>query len=315
MKYSDFEKHLASELERAEAPVQMDSLLSALNLSDKPKRRPFGVFIIIPMFLLLGGLAYLALSGSFSSTNDQNSSQQYSDSQSGISNSTIQSYADQTRIQESDEVVAAMSTSSSDSEFNGKVNQNSRINNNQQKDNNQEKINQVGQQQESLSRSQINNRNNRNNSQKLSSELTSAVNNKTFKSRNQNSISTNTNVLKEGRGNLETARASSSLSPGFEAYAPSNRQSINAPEAASTNDNSSEISIRESNSLGNKLELDPLKNRRSLLTIDELENENDDLFSRMKINCPSFNQAHWRLALIPEVGILAPIKTLALKSG
>ena len=38
------------------------------------------------------------------------------------------------------------------------------------------------------------------------------------------------------------------------------------------------------------------------------------LFSRMKINCPSFDDAGWHLALVPEVGLFYPIKTLESKA-
>ena len=34
------------------------------------------------------------------------------------------------------------------------------------------------------------------------------------------------------------------------------------------------------------------------------------MFSRMKINCPSFDNSGWHMALIPEVGIFKPFKTL-----
>jgi len=58
---------------------------------------------------------------------------------------------------------------------------------------------------------------------------------------------------------------------------------------------------------------------RSILNISNLENsldaiqtENVDgkLFSRMKINCPSFDNLGWHMALIPEVGVFMPRKTI-----
>ena len=51
------------------------------------------------------------------------------------------------------------------------------------------------------------------------------------------------------------------------------------------------------------------------ISITGLDNLGDNIFSRMKINCPSFDKAHWRLALIPEVGIFAPFKTLESKKA
>ena len=62
---------------------------------------------------------------------------------------------------------------------------------------------------------------------------------------------------------------------------------------------------------------------RDLLDIRDIEksvdllgdNEVDDkLFSRMRINCPSFDNAAWHLALIPEIGIFLPKKTLGSTS-
>jgi hypothetical protein len=61
------------------------------------------------------------------------------------------------------------------------------------------------------------------------------------------------------------------------------------------------------------------KSSRGLLSIADLDNslvsinENNidgNLFSRMKINCPSFDNLGWHMALIPEVGLFYPIKTL-----
>jgi len=49
--------------------------------------------------------------------------------------------------------------------------------------------------------------------------------------------------------------------------------------------------------------------------LEEVDQELDGIFSRMKINCPSFNQAFWRLALVPEVGVFEPYKTLEQKTG
>jgi len=51
---------------------------------------------------------------------------------------------------------------------------------------------------------------------------------------------------------------------------------------------------------------------RLIESVDALENNSLDgnLFSRMKINCPSFDNVGWHMALIPEVGIFLPKKSL-----
>lgn len=75
---------------------------------------------------------------------------------------------------------------------------------------------------------------------------------------------------------------------------------------AKTNSNASEI-------LNSKNTLEYAALSMKFDDVRSLKTDKEDLFSRMRINCPSFNIPHWRIALIPEVGIFLPSKNLSTK--
>lgn len=294
MKYSDFEKHIGNELGKAQEAVNMNELLIGLNLANlapKRKTRPFFLWIMIPL-LLIGSIAtFLVMEGTNVFKLNKVSA-----------NAIIQSKTDSKKV--INEINAGM--------INVNQNANTELLNDKTKGdiektiqtttiNTKSKNSEVKSpdyilalRKNDLTNIQLNQETHLNSlpdihsieSQKKLGPTTPIVNENIF-----------SNSSMPGLTNLR-ASVSTELSKG-DVVANGRSYYESMP-----NNNLNPISRAH-------LSLSSISMRP--ISVSGLGNERASIFSRMKINCPSFNQAYWRLALIPDVGIFAPFKTLENK--
>jgi len=275
MKYLDFEKHMKKELGNAKEPVQMDALLASLDLGKKPKKKGFALWMIIPFLLLtISVFAWKYMDG-FYGEDDEISLSQSSSADEGSSRMvTTAPVVESDQVQDSDD-------------FNNKMVEAYRDIPNKTpfkniKQNNSEKLAFDS---------------NENTSNKKITNLTTAEN-YTAKSMLSDLNLSKTKSSSKSAEASHTENSSSHISEmdvntatGQEAKATSMRPLIASSERISRN----ALDIRE------------LSNAAALLEDAEVDG---NLFSRMKINCPSFDNIGWNIALMPEVGAFLPFKTL-----
>lgn len=273
MKYSEFEKHISAKLNGNRESVDMDNLLNALDLKEERKIKPLYYLLILP-FLIIGALGWYSLSSGDVIAPEKPALSQSLDLDSDIQN---------------DEPTSPITTLNYTNTNNQNTENQPKNNLLENASNNEENTTQ----QTHLDGSKTQTKTTVN--QKYLSENKS--NNKTLKQ----SINTT-----ENKQDTYTIDRTNEISLDLQADAP--QAELNDIERVTSNRNSS-------NDIGEAVVLDVANiEMRNLLEIDQLENQlASDAFSRMKINCPSFNKAHWRIALIPEVGIYAPQKTLTPK--
>ncbi len=270
MKYLDFEKHIKKELGGSKETVQMDALLTSLNLGKEPKRKGFAYWMILPFLILTFSVFAWKFMGFY---NNNASDSILSKEASSIKNTGSEAYN--------------INTTSTQDE------------------------NAIGLQYNVLHEAKLN---------KTKSENTKISANST------------TNINSE-KIQLTKSSATIDNKPPAKSDSPMNAlQYSNQPESNNDQVNlkSSYIQPRASNtSLSQDNQSNPTgipdsKLSRRILSIaglnksiNAVENHKIDgnLFSRMKINCPSFDNAGWHLALIPEVGVFLPKKTLENNSS
>lgn len=275
MKYLDFEKHIKKELEGSKETVQMDALLASLNLGKEPaKPKGFAIWMIIPILLL----ALSVFAWKYMDSSNHGSLDSYLTEE--VSTST-----------ESENEKNAFETLAISENDNSKIN----TNNHNEKN-------------EDLNKS--------NKSPITTSNNTSKENIKsTEKSTKDNIIPPTSPTFNSTQSANNSRSSNTTLSNETTADDTFHELDVSSEESGST---------LQSDSKGYMVKKIDSKISRALMTVTDLDENtyslegdnkvDDELFSRMKINCPSFNNAGWHMALIPEVGIFMPHKTLSNES-
>ncbi|MDF1695077.1 MAG: hypothetical protein P1U56_04570 [Saprospiraceae bacterium] len=298
MKYLDFEKHIKSELEGAQETVQMDELLSALDLGDTPKKSSKGNFVywlFIPI-LLLASLTMAWNLMDESKSNNTHSDALIQPQISGKNSINATEYTN-SRTEKKETSLGETLISNSDN-LNNLSSGNSSSSSSSSSSSNLS------------SRSSSNSENNNVNYENSNQEDNSSTLNK-----NLNSSSKQAQTRDFNREvNSENSKPSTAKEDLSNSYIFLSQDEIDASKSNST---SELIENRNSNVSSPEVLQRDIISMSELNTSSEnlIENEMDgNLFSRMRINCPSFNNAEWHMALIPEVGVFSPRKTLGVKS-
>ena len=287
MKYLDFEKHIKNEFEGAQESVQMDALLSSLNLgtaTQKSPNRRFGLWIFFAVFFLASSIIGWNSFNANDNNNEQSllltqqpqlTSQNTANSEKSFSqNSTVNT--SQLNILSSENPTITSSPESPSTSENTENNTSSP---------NQEDLN------EDLILSQP-------------KQTKKEIQNSTTKNSTTPIVDSSPIVESESNYSLTTSEVSNS-----NFSVPTHQQSGKA------------LASLSQNSL-NSIPKNTARLVRDMESVSELQHtassplDNDvdsELFSRMRINCPSFDNAGWHVALIPEVGVFLPRKTLANK--
>lgn len=303
MKYSNFEKQIARELRGAQEPVQMDSLLASLDLGQetKPERSGrwimFAVAVASVLSMLLASIAYFYNGdGPFSSNITS------SDSQSTVQDVRA-SEAQSLSINTTETIITNLTenhnqnSESSDSDESTGTNGKAVSLTNSQSDNSS--INQ------SASTHAIDSETSTASSNLMISRIDGSL-------IGDSALRTNEEVLEANTISRNISRSSTFGT--IEGVTTSSKSQYRTPANPTTK---SAANIEEGKSIdGQRLALSValLDMSREDVLVSSLSAERE-LFTRMKINCPSFNKAEYHLALIPEVGIFKPFKTIASKSS
>lgn len=283
MKYSDFEKHIGNELGEAQEAVNMNELLIGLNLDNlasERKGRPFPLWIMIPL-LLIGSLAtFVAMDGNnvfnLNQVSENTVIQAKSENNVGITNINLAANTQLLNNKATDTGVKILQSITT-----GPTSKNSDV---------KLSNNKTALRESDLANLEI--------SQEAYAHSRSIQRKKT------------------PTGTIPIVKEDIFPNPSLQGL--SNFNTSNSAEESKDDVNEIERSYYKSTS--NK-DVTPMPranlslasiSKRSI-SISNLDSGIDNMFSRMKINCPSFNQAQWNLALIPEVGIFAPFKTIANK--
>ncbi len=265
MKYLDFEKHIKKELEGSRETVQMDALLTSLNLGQKTKRAGFAYWKIAPFLILtLSVFAWKFMDG-YENKNDGFHTEKASaavSSEEGVYNSKASAENDNSTSEV--ETNVTLDTKNDHSE--------------------------------SINTNNINSTNTTSNLNDIPTKNQGSEINKTPPANNTFPINNN---KKSNQLHLNEASETINLNTSY--VHPAKTSASSSPNINST---ASATSAKISRNIENVSSL--------YKSIDALENENIDgkLFSRMKINCPSFDNVGWHMALIPEIGVFLPRKTL-----
>jgi hypothetical protein len=275
MKYLDFEKHIKNELNGSKEVVQMDALLASLNLGqESPKKRRFPLWMILPFLLVASSFVVWNFMDSFSTKKSDLFLTQEISTTQSLDNGAI--LANDENLEKGNGEQNAITQSKEESNSQAEKLNNSTINNAKLETN--------------TSNSHINNPHN-------------SINNSRDLLNHQPSINVSNVDYKSSIAASNVSKFSNSY-----LYQTETNKNDEISNKFSENHTSAEVE---------------LKNSRGVILISEVENSleilenlNTDanLFSRMKINCPSFDNSGWHMALIPEVGIFHPIKTLENKS-
>ncbi len=293
MKYSDFEKHIGNELGDAQEEVNMNELLLALNLDNitlDRKGRPFPLWIMIPVLLLGSFATFLAMDGNSAFNLNQLAE-----------NREIQSKDDLTKPNFENTAGITDAYQNANTEILNK------------------KAIEIGDKKHLIITADV-----------ISDQNEVRSNNN--KSRLEKSDISNLQINKEAHANSPSGSHSIQIEKKPARILPrkegdfSNLAKLGTSTMVSSN--SSERSKGETiengrsyykSSINNEAQSNSRENLSlssiAMRSIDvaDIDDKGDNIFSRMKINCPSFDNAHWRLALIPEIGIFAPYKTLENK--
>ncbi|MEM9545838.1 MAG: hypothetical protein AAGA77_07690 [Bacteroidota bacterium] len=275
MKYSDFEKHIKNELEGSKENVQMDALLSSLNLGEQPKRRAGGGYwkFIPVLFLAFSVLAWIFIAQP---------------------NKKASSYVD---IELPSQYV------------------HEEVENNEsilpQEENLKEDIKTKGEN-EALQ--------NTTNSFTSSIDSEKSTTEKTNSNRKKSDIEKETVIDK-----INTTTTTEASMKVMDTSSASSHHESSRNNSVTANGITSKPMVQKA-SLMEKVNSSNSESiaSRNFLSIKDLETTSfalnteevdGNLFSRMKINCPSFDNAGWHMALIPEVGLFYPSKTLESSSN
>jgi hypothetical protein len=278
MKYLDFEKHIKKELEGSKETVQMDALLASLHLGKQPKRKGFALWMILPFILLV--LTVFAWKYVDFNQDNKIKSQFSTDGLSveKTSNEIFETNKGTTQkrraISEDENITTDLKPAVQGTVPNEEI-------------------------------------------EKNGTNVAGVISQQNIEKKESAKLST---FIKNNSSDLENDATNTTLDLNQEQL---NKGSEN-DEIASANIYSKEASsLIISNDEGEISPVSNLKLSRSLLTIEDLSTSqvtiedkamDEALFSRMKINCPSFDNAGWHMALIPEVGVFLPKKTLTNNS-
>ncbi len=289
MKYSDFEKHIEKKLAHAEESVDMDLLLDQLNIIDRQKRKskPFFIWLLIPILAVGSVLAFMAMNDNQSTTDDQ--------STDGYSSTTYK--VDKKRAIET-KPVAEVYTSESDEYI--------RMSSHSTSISSDSKLMDVESESPQIDPSKDAIASNVAEPNKIATSM-NIVNPQTSNINDQYTLRDGSSKIIKFQDDINIDIENRSNTANIEPFAINENTSLkNKPNLKNTGDTNNEISKRST------IEW-PIELSNRSISIDGLSENEEKLFTRMKINCPSFNQAYWRLALIPEVGVFAPFKTLENK--
>lgn len=281
MKYLDFEKHIKKELENSTESVQMDSLLASLDLGEKkPTGKGFAFWMLIPLLLLVGSVITWQL---MDTNGEGNNNSVWVDNSAPTDENTIAISSD-----EEMEIEYAKISNNKILGNDGEINtsgSNAGIS-----ANSLPSTNRVDQYSELKSENSI--KPNLNLQTKSTENIEEnfpiqTTNSTPLQNKVQNNVDlSNSYIAKKDFSSIEASNRSTSLTE---------------------DDEGSSNSYTKSKLSRDLMSIDMLGNSVGLL--DE-ENVDGKLFSRMKINCPSFDNAGWHMALIPEIGVFKPFKTL-----
>lgn len=270
MKYLDFEKHIKKELEGSKETVQMDALLTSLNLGRQPKRKGFALWMIIPFLLItLSALAWKFM--------DSNQGDLNKDLNKPFLSEAVSTEKAAIEVEPNFETSILTEVSNSEMDEEAELSNETQILKSEKLIPTPANIEISTTNNHELEPSIINNKTTPAANNKLINQSHSADQNNVNNSGNSSTL--NTSYIKNDVNILQTQKEET------------NTSKLNNTLLRSR----SELSIAH------------LDNSVDLLEDTEVDG---NLFSRMKINCPSFDDAGWHMALIPEVGVFLPMKTL-----
>ena len=277
MKYLDFEKHIKNELRGSTEAVQMDALLASLNLGKKkPNRKGFALWMILPFLLLVISVFAWKFTNSKSNIDtDTNLTQEVSN----VQTTAKEIYNSENENEENNNTIASFSNQANEKNVDTDENISSRSTAKQSL----ESIN--------LNSSSENTDNTENTDNSI---------NKSKGTTNDRSLIENQNTSSDPV--IEPLKGSI-LNTSY-IYREEPKESTNQSKKKDETYSSAEIETKSSRRI---LSIADLNNSQEILNENNVDG---NLFKRMKINCPSFDNSGWHMALIPEVGVFHPIKTL-----
>ena len=288
MKYLDFEKHIKKELGNSSEPVQMDALLNSLNLGDqKPKRKGFAFWMLLPFLLLLGSLITFNFMGNESFVeNTATTPSELIDNQDDI-HTPVQTSLNKENKEENS--TNNISIASENAEITLTTLSES---------SNQESQNALAQ--------------GKNKNYKQLQNVSTGIQSTLVEKETQNvqiADDLNTEFSNPANSSTSTSNATSSNSDDLlnNSYLKRVEQEVERSTNASAN--TPILVASEEEVMISRAEISVQDLSTSTAFLDDREIDGN-MFSRMKINCPSFDNSGWHMALIPEVGIFKPFKTL-----
>ena len=331
MKYLDFEKHIKNEFENSKEPVQVDALLASLDLGKGSKRKGFAFWIILPFLILtLSALAWEFVGTDNYKVDDSSLSKEVSSSEglgtevyNNIKSASVQKESTIT-LQDDDKSETNTETNSLEK---NSIETHSVETNNAETGNSESKNAETSNTETSNAETgiaetnSVGTSNTETNNVEYGTPFTITKTEIFAKNKKTNSKTTSNNNRPPANNAqpIYKPQNSNSIQSGSIINESDLNTALTQPSASSTSVNSGYIGT-PSATVTKGLS-------RTLLSIDELgrsidksidlidDNEVDDnLFSRMKINCPSFENPSWHMALIPEIGIFLPKKTLSQNS-
>lgn len=299
MKYSDFEKHVGARLANSRDAVDFDSLLSSLDLAPKKTRRNWALlWFLIPAIAIGAVSSHYALSGEsgdpVAGVVDNKSTPMVTDplalSQTDNAEDTNAYGRAVDRwptTDSSNETVATRNNASIQNRFVASTNVEEQSKN---RIDNEERGKMLTDNEVSIS------------------QAPTAIDQmyKTNKKAEANSLSTNGISIDAQNGGIDV------IKNGQIDYIHQRDVRKSTTAGAANLDYVADGKELDANSMS--INISTLE-RRMMSPMSIVEQDEDALFSRMKINCPSFTNAYWRFALVPEVGYFAPMKTLESKTG
>ncbi|MEE9440107.1 MAG: hypothetical protein V3V14_13965 [Saprospiraceae bacterium] len=275
MKYNEFENLVKTKLSEAEEPVQIDALLSVLNLSPKKKKKNYRLLMfLLPLIALVSYGAYAVINTEVINFSNQNSD-----------------FKNELAVKSSNSLEALPNSKSS---ITNRSNITTPVLSNHNENINIEKSN---------SKSRLPNTENRKQSIIKNKNSVNSVMPQNYRS--------NTNLLSEL---IATKKIITPSNYSFKSESKTNLRLnntiVNNRNTVLENVNSVSLLQVEKQKTAVILESVDLLDSRLI----ELEPDIDEgIFDKMKINCPSFSPTPWRFGLIPEIGIFTPFKTLKNK--
>lgn len=297
MKYSDFEKHVGARLSEGRDAVDFDRLLSSLDLAPKKRRKNWAfLWFLIPAFALGAVSAHYAVSDEHGADAAEVLDIDRDMMATDLAASSQQAYAADDKV--SDRDAAGLPTLES--------NDKTAIAKATSVTNSVAHINNAQLQARSWTDS-------RSKAKPPSGKDVKIVQGETIgqststASRSEINLPSSGRTQKMGQVDVADSKYNSLLNP-------ADQTQVSWNTSTGTSISESPAQNKASNAALQSISVATLGSRWISPT-SMIEREEDELFSRMKINCPSFTNAYWRIALVPEVGYFAPIKTLESKTG